>query len=82
MANQSKYSFDEVEARLDAIKFDQGNKKVLAGDGTYIDISTAISSDVIQEAVDNAVKDTVDTTVEETLEKNTATDSDIDALFP
>lgn len=82
MANQtSKYTFDEVELRLDTIKFDQGTDKVLAGDGTYIDISAAISSEALQEAVDNAVRDTVDSTVEETLDNNSATDADIDALF-
>jgi len=35
MATKSKYTFAEVEARLDAIKFDQGQNKVLRGDGTY-----------------------------------------------
>ena len=35
MANKSKYTFNEVEARLDAIKFDQGSDKALLGDGTY-----------------------------------------------
>lgn len=35
MANQSKYSFSEVEKKLDIIKDNQGSNKVLLGDGTY-----------------------------------------------
>ena len=35
MAQKSKYTFAEVETRLDAIKFDQGQNTVLRGDGTY-----------------------------------------------
>ena len=35
MANQSKYTFSEVERKLDIIKDNQGSDKVLLGDGTY-----------------------------------------------
>ena len=35
MANQSKYTFSEVEKKLDIIKDNQGSNKVLLGDGTY-----------------------------------------------
>lgn len=35
MSNVSKYNFDEIERRLDSIKFDQGTTKFLCGDGTY-----------------------------------------------
>ena len=35
MSNVSKYNFDEIERRLDSIKFDQGTTKFLRGDGTY-----------------------------------------------
>lgn len=35
----SKYSFEDVEKRLDAIKFDQGGEKFLAGDGTYKEVT-------------------------------------------
>lgn len=31
----SKYNFENIEKRLDAIKFDQGESKFLRGDGTY-----------------------------------------------
>lgn len=44
MANISKYTFDEVEARLDAIKFDQGQDKVLLGNGTYGNLPTGETS--------------------------------------
>lgn len=35
MANKSKYSFNEVERKLDIIRDDKGAEKVLLGDGTY-----------------------------------------------
>ena len=35
MSNISKYTFEEVEKRLDIVKDDQGVHKVLLGDGTY-----------------------------------------------
>lgn len=37
MANRSKYTFAEVEEKLDIIKNNQGANKVLLGDGTYGD---------------------------------------------
>lgn len=37
MANRSKYTFAEVEGKLDIIKNNQGANKVLLGDGTYGD---------------------------------------------
>ena len=35
MSNVSKYTFNEVEQKLDVIKTDQGTNKCLLGDGTY-----------------------------------------------
>ena len=48
----SQFTFDEIEEKLGTIKKDQGADKVLLGDGTYVDISDVISSDVVQDAVD------------------------------
>ena len=50
----SQFTFEEIEEKLGTIKKDQGANKVLLGDGTYADISDAISDDAIQEAVDKA----------------------------
>jgi uncharacterized protein YjdB len=50
MANISKYTFDEVEGKLDTIKKDQGSDKVLKGDGTYGSVT------VSQDDIDNSVK--------------------------
>ena len=62
---------DEIEEKLGTIKKDQGANKVLLGDGTYADISDAISDDAIQEAVDKALDE----------EFQSATDGEIDNLF-
>ena len=67
----SQFTFEEIEEKLGTIKKDQGANKVLLGDGTYADISNAISGDVVQEAVDKALDD----------EFQSATDSEIDNLF-
>ena len=67
----SQFTFDEIEEKLRTIKKDQGANKVLLGNGTYADISNAISGDVVQEAVDKALDD----------EFQSATDSEIDNLF-
>lgn len=67
----SQFTFDEIEEKLGTIKKDQGANKVLLGNGTYADISNAISGDVVQEAVDKALDD----------EFQSATDSEIDNLF-
>ena len=40
MSNVSKYTFNEVEQKLDVIKTDQGENKCLLGDGTYGDLPT------------------------------------------
>ena len=40
MSNVSKYTFNEVEQKLDVIKTDQGTDKCLLGDGTYGDLPT------------------------------------------
>lgn len=54
MANQSKYTFDQVEKKLDIIKNDQGEDKVLYGDGTYKSIpESTITDEQIATAVDN-----------------------------
>ena len=37
MANKSKYTFSEVERKLDIVRDDQGSNKVLLGDGSYGD---------------------------------------------
>lgn len=55
----SQFTFDEIEEKLGIIKKDQGANKVLLGDGTYADISNAISDDAIQEAVDKAVEESM-----------------------
>ena len=55
----SQFTFDEIEEKLGTIKKDQGANKVLLGDGTYADISNAISGDVVQEAVDKAVEESM-----------------------
>ena len=67
----SQFTFEEIEEKLGTIKKDQGANKVLLGDGTYADISNAISGDVVQEAVDKALDD----------EFQSATDGEIDNLF-
>ena len=67
----SQFTFEEIEEKLGTIKKDQGANKVLLGNGTYADISNAISGDVVQEAVDKALDD----------EFQSATDSEIDNLF-
>lgn len=67
----SQFTFDEIEEKLGTIKKDQGANKVLLGNGTYADISDAISSDVVQEAVDKALDE----------EFQSATDGEIDNLF-
>lgn len=40
MSNVSKYTFNEVEQKLDVIKTDQGENKCLLGNGTYGDLPT------------------------------------------
>lgn len=50
MANKSKYSFEEVEGKLDIVRNDQGANKVLKGDGTYGTVE--VPQDKIQTAVD------------------------------
>jgi len=73
MAKVSKYTFDEVEQRLDTIKFDQGENKFLAGNGTYKEIaaggggitsSSGIKSiETITQAAYNALPQPRDTTI-------------------
>lgn len=81
MANVSKYNFDEVEKRLDAIRFDLGSNQVLLGDGTYgeLDLNTVVTTETVEEVV----KDQISTSVEEQVKEqvSVADDSDIDALF-
>lgn len=67
----SQFTFDEIEKKLDIIKNDQGANKVLLGDGTYVDISNAISGDVVQESVDKALDENF----------QSVTDDEIDNLF-
>lgn len=67
----SQFTFDEIEEKLGTIKKDQGANKVLLGDGTYADISDAISGDVVQEAVDKSIEDNF----------SEASDGEIDSLF-
>ena len=67
----SQFTFDEIEEKLGTIKKDQGANKVLLGDGTYADISDAISSDVVQDAVDKSIEDNF----------SEASDGEIDSLF-
>ena len=67
----SQFTFDEIEEKLRTIKKDQGANKVLLGDGTYADISDAISSDVVQDAVDKSIEDNF----------SEASDGEIDSLF-
>ena len=67
----SQFTFEEIEEKLGTIKKDQGANKVLLGNGTYADISNAISGDVVQEAVDKALDE----------EFQSATDGEIDNLF-
>ena len=56
----SKYSFDEVERKLDIIKDDQGADKCLLGDGTYGELPSGGSSITLDETPtegsNNAVK--------------------------
>ena len=67
----SQFTFEEIEEKLGTIKKDQGANKVLLGDGTYADISDAISSDVVQDAVDKSIEDNF----------SEASDGEIDSLF-
>ena len=67
----SQFTFEEIEEKLGTIKKDQGANKVLLGDGTYADISDAISGDVVQEAVDKSIEDNF----------SEASDGEIDSLF-
>lgn len=70
----SKYTFEEVEKRLDTIKYDQGSTKVLLGDGSYgdyPDVTQYVTINQLETTVEEAVKDTV----------GEASDSDIDSLF-
>lgn len=67
----SRFTFDEIEEKLRTIKKDQGANKVLLGDGTYADISDAISNDAIQDAVDKSIEENF----------SEATDVEIDNLF-
>ena len=67
----SQFTFDEIEEKLGTIKKDQGANKVLLGNGTYADISNAISGDVVQEAVDKSIEDNF----------SEASDGEIDSLF-
>ena len=67
----SQFTFDEIEEKLGTIKKDQGANKVLLGDGTYADISDAISGDVVQDAVDKSIEDNF----------SEASDGEIDSLF-
>lgn len=70
----SKYTFEEVEKRLDTIKYDQGSTKVLLGDGTYgdyPDVTQYVTVTQLESSVEEAVRDTV----------GEASDSDIDSLF-
>ena len=81
MANVSKYNFDEVEKRLDTIRFDLGSNKVLLGNGTYgeLDLNTVVTT----ETVENVVKEQVSASVKEQVKEqvSVADDSDIDSLF-
>ena len=67
----SQFTFEEIEEKLGTIKKDQGANKVLLGDGTYADISDAISGDVVQDAVDKSIEDNF----------SEASDGEIDSLF-
>ena len=67
----SQFTFEEIEEKLGTIKKDQGADKVLLGDGTYADISDAISGDVVQDAVDKSIEDNF----------SEASDGEIDSLF-
>lgn len=67
----SQFTFEEIEEKLETIKKDQGANKVLLGDGTYADISNAISGDVVQDAVDKSIEDNF----------SEASDGEIDNLF-
>lgn len=82
----SKYTFEEVEKRLDIIKDDQGEDKVLLGNGTYGDypditqyVTISALESQVQETVDRAVEETVDKKIEETVQE--VSNSDIDSLF-
>ena len=42
----SKYSFEQVESKLDIIRNDMGTNKVLLGDGTYGDLNVQIQENI------------------------------------
>ena len=42
----SKYSFEQVESKLDIIRNDMGTDKVLLGDGTYGDLNLRIQENI------------------------------------
>ena len=86
----SKYTFEEVEGKLDIIKNNQGADKVLLGDGTYGDypdvtqyVTVTQLESAVEEKVEQNVQTIVDTKVEEAVKDQVteATDSDIDSLF-
>lgn len=51
MAKISKYTFEEVENKLDVIKTDQGKDKCLLGDGTYGNLPTGEDDDTYNKFV-------------------------------
>lgn len=83
----SKYSFEEVESKLDIIRNDMGADKVLLGDGSYGDLSIYVTTETLETTVQEEVEKTVETTIQEKVDETvketvvTAEDSAIDALF-
>ena len=86
----SKYTFEEVEKRLDTIKYDQGSTKVLLGDGTYGDypdvtqyVTVTQLESTVEEKVEQQIQSSVDEKVEEAVKDTVteASDDDIDSLF-
>lgn len=88
MSNKiSKYSFEEVESKLDIVRNDMGADKVLLGNGTYGDFSNYVTTETLETTVQEKVEESVTTTVQEKVEETvketvvTAEDDAIDALF-
>lgn len=62
----SKYLFDEVEQRLDTIKFDQGADHFLNGEGNYVQVATTGGSQYDDTDIKNSIGTLTDlTTVEQ-----------------
>ena len=73
MANQSKYTFAEVEGKLDIIKNDQCANKVLLGDGTYGSFPSGSDGVGIANIAKTSSNDLVDTYTITLTDGNTTT---------